>query len=303
MRRPIVVAVDGSEESLRAAEWAASEAVRRTAQLRIVSVPGLLPRMRTYQASTVTVANALRGIAARALAAAVERVTEVAPGVMVDTDLLDGPPAVAVSDSGAGAQLLVVGARGAGGFAALVLGSVSRYVATCAPCPVVVVREETVAVHREIVVGVRDPGDADGALGFAFEEAALRGATLTAVHAMTWFAPAPSSAPEPSSGYSASLTDSPASLTAAAGYAEADAARDLEAVLRGWQQKYPEVSVAQHVVRAHPARVLASLSARADLVIVGRHGTAGGPDGSSIQHAVLSHAHGPVAIIPSAYLA
>ena len=287
---------------MRAAEWAASEAVRRTAPLRIVSAPGLLPRVRTPQASSVTVANALRGIAARALAAAVERVTEVAPGVAVDTDLLDGPPAVAVADSGAGAELLVVGARGSGGFAALVLGSVSRYVATYAPCPVIVAREETAAVHREIVVGVRDPEDADAALGFAFEEAALRGAALTAVHAVPWFAPAPSSSREPPSEHSAMLAHHPTSLAAAAD-AEAHAARDLEAVLRAWRQKYPEVSVAQDVVRSHPARVLASLSARADLVVVGRHGIAGSPDGSSIQHAVLSHAHGPVAIVPAACLA
>ena len=262
MFRPIVVAVDGSEGSLRAAEWAAREAARRTAPLRIVSAPGPQPRMRTYQPSPGTVANALRGIAARALAAAVERATEVAPGVVIDTGLLAGPPAVAVSDSGAGAQLLVVGARGAGGFAALALGSVSRHAATCAPCPIVVVREDTMAVHREIVVGVRDPDDADDTLGFAFEEAALRGANLTAVHA-------------------------------------AAAERHLEAALRGWQQKYPDVSVSTDVVRSHPARVLASLSARADLVVIGRHGTSGGVAGSLIQHAVLGHAHGPVAIVPA----
>ena len=268
MRRPVVVAVDGSEASLRATEWAAREAARRTAPLRIVSAPGPQPRMRTYQASPGTVANALRGIAARALAAAVERATEVAPGVVIDTGLLAGPPAVAVSDSGAGAQLLVVGARGAGGFAALTLGSVSRHAATCAPCPTVVVREDTMAVHREIVVGVRDPDDADDTLGFAFEEAALRGANLTAVHAAT--------------------------ATAAAA-----AVRHLEGALRGWRQKYPDVGVDADVVHCHPARLLASLSARADLVIIGRHGTAGGRDGSLIQHAVLGHAHGPVAIVPA----
>ena len=268
MRRPVVVAVDGSEASLRATEWAAREAARRTAPLRIVSAPGPQPRMRTYQPSPGTVANALRGIAARALAAAVERATEVAPGVVIDTGLLAGPPAVAVSDSGAGAQLLVVGARGAGGFAALALGSVSRHAATCAPCPTVVVREDTMAVHREIVVGVRDPDDADDTLGFAFEEAALRGAHLTAVHAAT--------------------------ATAAAA-----AERHLEGALRGWRQKYPDVGVDADVVHCHPARLLASLSARADLVIIGRHGTAGGRDGSLIQHAVLGHAHGPVAIVPA----
>ena len=79
------------------------------------------------------------------------------------------PPAVAVADSGSGASMLVVGARGAGGFAAMMLGSVSRHVAAWAPCPVVVVREETTAVHREIVVGVRDPEYATRALAFAFD--------------------------------------------------------------------------------------------------------------------------------------
>lgn len=237
---------------------------------------GPAPRTRAFQASPAAVTNALRGIAARSLAAAVERVTEVAPAVVIDTDLLDGPPAVAVSDSGAGAQLLVVGARGTSGLAALLLGSVSKHVTACAPCPVVVVREETVAVHREIVVGVRDPDDAEDALGFAFEEASLRGANLTAVHATSWV----TGAPEP-------------------GAPEAGAERRLEAALHAWRQKYPEVSVTQEVVRSHPARVLASLSARSDLVIIGRHGTPGGPDGSSIQHAVLGHAHGPVAIVPA----
>jgi len=49
--------------------------------------------------------------------------------------------------------------------------------------------------------------------------------------------------------------------------------------------------------------VLASRSARADLVIIGRHGVAGELSASTIQHAVLGHAHGPVAIVPSALLA
>ena len=82
--------------------------------------------------------------------------------------------------------MLVVGARGSGGFAAMLLGSVSRYAALQACCPVVVVREETSAGHREVVVGIRDPDDADAALAYAFDEAALRGATLIAVHSWNW---------------------------------------------------------------------------------------------------------------------
>src|SRR6516165_1867525 len=180
--KPVVVGVDGSEESLRAVEWAALEARRHSAPLRIVSAPASVPRMHALSTSPEEIACALRGIAARALDAAITRSEEVAPGLPLTTGLLSGPPALAVADSGAGAAMLVVGARGAGGFAAMMLGSVSRYVASRAPSPVVVVREENMAVHREIAVGVRDPQDTSAALTFAFEEAALRHADLVVVH-------------------------------------------------------------------------------------------------------------------------
>jgi nucleotide-binding universal stress UspA family protein len=85
------------------------------------------------------------------------------------------------------------------------------------------------------------------------------------------------------------------------GEISAEADSHLTAMLAGWRDKYPAVRVRQDVVRGHPARVLASYSARADLVVLGRHGGyAGGSAGvGSVQHAVLNHAHGPVAIIPS----
>jgi nucleotide-binding universal stress UspA family protein len=51
-------------------------------------------------------------------------------------------------------------------------------------------------------------------------------------------------------------------------------------------------------VHGHPGRALVGLSARADLVVVGRHSDHQGP--GSVRHAVLNHAHGPVAIVPSA---
>jgi nucleotide-binding universal stress UspA family protein len=51
-------------------------------------------------------------------------------------------------------------------------------------------------------------------------------------------------------------------------------------------------------IRGHPGRVLASYSARADLVVLGRHGAVGPGVGSTL-HAVLDHAHGPVAIVPA----
>jgi nucleotide-binding universal stress UspA family protein len=256
--------------------------------LRLVSAPAELPQLRAYQASPGEIAAALRGIAARSLDAAIIRSEEVAPGLPIETGLLSGPSAVAVADSGAGASMLVVGARGAGGFAAMMLGSVSRYVATWAPCPVVVVREETTAVHREIAVGVRDPEEATGALAFAFEEAALRGADLVVVHTWYWLPSAP--------GEAGALRPSDPERIAA------EAARHLAATLEEWQDKYPDVRVRQDVIRGHPGRVLASYSARTDLVVLGRHGHPArpGPGIGSVQHAVLDHAHGPVAVVPSA---
>jgi hypothetical protein len=82
--------------------------------------------------------------------------------------------------------MLVVGSRGAGSFSALLLGSVSRYVALHAPCPALVVREETMAVCREIAVGIGDPSQPTSALRFAFEEARLRKAALVVLHAWHW---------------------------------------------------------------------------------------------------------------------
>lgn len=141
--RPVVTGTDGSEESMRAVEWAALEARRLRAPLRIVSAVATPPLVRAYH----TPGPDVRGACARALSEAATRTWQIAPDLVIGTDLLAGPPAPTVADSGSGAQLLVVGARGAGGFAAMLLGSVSRYVAMHAACPVVVVREETGAVH------------------------------------------------------------------------------------------------------------------------------------------------------------
>jgi nucleotide-binding universal stress UspA family protein len=266
---PVVAGVDGSEESLRAVEWAALEAGRHRAPLRIVAAPALLPRVSVRPQEFATVAARLEGESCRALDEAVARAEEIAPRQLIDADLLTGAPAPAVTQSGTGALMLVVGARGAGGFAAMLLGSVSRYAAMHASCPVVVVREETSAVHREVVVGVRDPRGTDETLGYAFEEAALRGATLVAVH------------------------------SAAAGRPVAEAELLLAETLKTWYDKYPAVPAWQDVVRDYPAHVLASYSARADLVVVGRHGgTPSRPVVGRIQHALLDHARGPVAVVP-----
>src|SRR3984957_20508690 len=161
--KPIVAATDGSEESLRAVDWAAREAVLRGVALRIVSAATLLPRMMEDHGGPHigVVTDALTQERDVALTAAAERATKVSADLLVDTDHLTGAPALAVAEAGSGALMLVVGSRGAGAFTALVLGSVSRYAATHAPCPVVVVRDEITAAHRQIAVGIADPATTD----------------------------------------------------------------------------------------------------------------------------------------------
>jgi nucleotide-binding universal stress UspA family protein len=129
--QPIVAATDGSEESLRAVDWAAREAMLRGAPLRVVCAAALLPRtvsghgMSDYD----TVADTIRKHRDQALAAATERAAQAGPGLLIDADHLDASPAEAVTAAGSGALMLVVGSRGNGAFAAMILGSVSRYAA------------------------------------------------------------------------------------------------------------------------------------------------------------------------------
>src|SRR5580693_1881104 len=162
--KPIVAAVDGSEESLRAVDWAAREAVLRGAPLRIVSAAATLPRMMDHHdgPGLEDVTDVLLDHRDQALATAAARAAKVSPDLLVDTDQLTGAPADAVTESGSGALMLVVGSRGVGAFTALILGSVSRYAATHAPCPVVVVRDEITAAHRQIAVGIADADSSAG---------------------------------------------------------------------------------------------------------------------------------------------
>jgi nucleotide-binding universal stress UspA family protein len=217
------------------------------------------------------IADFIRSECDLALHAAASRAARVAPGLVIVTDPVHGPPAQAVAESGSGASMLVVGSRGAGAFTALTLGSVSRYAAVHAACPVVVIRDLLPVASGLVGVGVGDLEDCSGPLTFAFEEASLRKAEVLAVYA--WADPEP--------------------MAAAAG------AR-LAELMGSWADKYPGVPVSQQVVPGHPARALIGLSARADLVVMGKRGGHPGPHGPGpVRHAVLSHAHGPIAVIPA----
>jgi nucleotide-binding universal stress UspA family protein len=285
----VVVGTDGSDRSFGAVEWAAREAMIRGAALRIVSVP-VLPRLMSWQrepkGTPDTVAGMLVRSARDALAVAAEHAADVAPGLAVQTALKPGPSAGGLVDASADASMLVVGSRGVGGFAALLLGSVSRHVATRADCPVVVVREKTLAVHHQVVVGVRDL-DQPAAIGFAFAEASLRKARVRAVHAWQLFLPE----------MRLTGTERPG---AAAEEVTAELSEWLAGLLSFWREKYPEVDVVEEVVHASPGRVMAASSANADLIVLGRNtsGDSSHTGADPVIHAVLNHAHAPVAIVP-----
>jgi nucleotide-binding universal stress UspA family protein len=288
--KPIVVGTDGSKESLRAVEWAAREAALYGAPLRIVSAAALLPRMAGSHGTSEyeTVSDLLRDERDHALASAAELAGQAAPGLLIDTDRLKGQPALAVTESGNGALMLVVGSRGIGAFTAMVLGSVSRYAAIHASCPVAVIRDETGGAHRQVGVGISDPESSTAALQFAFQEAALRKASVLAVHA--WHAPQ----------FDVSRAGRTPAVPAADVLAGA-AARQLEELLNTWRETYPDVEVSQDVMHGHPGRALVGLSARVDLVVIGRRSAHGGVHGpGTVTHAVLNHAHGPIVTVPSA---
>jgi nucleotide-binding universal stress UspA family protein len=289
--KPIVAGTDGSEESLRAVDWAAREAVLRGSPLRIVAAAEAPPRMISRAGPAPgeyeTVSDVLFSDRDRALAAAAERAAKAAPGLLIDTDPVTGDPADAVTDAGAGALMLVLGSRGVGAFTALVLGSISRYAAGHAACPVVVIRDETTPAHGLVGVGVGDLEHSAAALTFAFEEASLRKASLMAIHA--WHRP------QSDISRAGEAVAPPGKETVGT-----DAARHLGGLLDEWKAKYPDVAVSQEVVHGHPGRALVGLSARADLVVLGRHTRHPGMQGpGSARHAVLNHAHGPVAVVPS----
>lgn len=127
----VVVGVDGSEQAQRALTWAAEEAKLRGARLRVVHVWSYLAQ--TGEAFDPTYGD---DDARRLLD---EVVAGLDGAVDVELAVVNDLPARGLLDSARDADLLVVGARGMGGFGGLLLGSVSQQVAQHAPCPVVIV--------------------------------------------------------------------------------------------------------------------------------------------------------------------
>ena len=134
MTGAIVVAVDGSPGSQRALAWAVAEARVRNAPLRVVRAWSYLDQPGEHFDPAYGEDDARRGIDE-----AIAALGDAADGVEIERVVVCDLPARAVLEAAAGAELLVIGKRGMGGFKGLMLGSVSQQVAQHAPCPVVIV--------------------------------------------------------------------------------------------------------------------------------------------------------------------
>jgi nucleotide-binding universal stress UspA family protein len=136
----IVVGIDGSESSRDALHWALGEARLRGAPLRVVHAwdptPEFLPEAPLLAADYET----LRRSASEYVDTLVAETIGAPDDVDVTAVAARGPAARALVEAATGAGLLVVGSRGHGGFAGLLLGSVSQQCVQHAPCPVVIVR-------------------------------------------------------------------------------------------------------------------------------------------------------------------
>src|SRR5262245_54492696 len=183
--KEFVVGLDGSDQSRMALRWAAAAAEAADVPVRAVQ-SWTHPRSAILPIASVSVSAAeMDEQTGHALATAVADV--LGPSAAVITDVLQGPAAGALLQTVTPDSVLVLGSRGRGGFAGLLLGSVSQECVEYASCPVVVVRtDRVVGDGDEILVGMDESDGAQQALAWAQAFANSTGATLRAVHA--WLA-------------------------------------------------------------------------------------------------------------------
>ncbi|MGW0335729.1 universal stress protein [Streptomyces sp. NPDC003011] len=292
---PVVAAVDGSDGSLRALDWALGAARRRAVPLRVVHV-------RQYSAWSqpdVLVAGPPDVGDDPVLDQVRTRLAGRTGRPDVEYLGLEGAPAALLPELGTTAQLLVLGSRGRGGFASLLLGSNGMAAARDAECPVVVVPRPGREVHDgapgepgpRVVVGLQVDSPDEATLAFAFTEAALRGARLQVVAAYAW----------PVQAWAAPAELVPPVIEQDA--VESETRTLAEGFLASHRARHPDVRAEPYVAPGDAAGHLVAASKDADLVVVGRHRRrllAPARLLGSVTHAVLLHAASPVAVVPPA---
>lgn len=291
MLRPVVAGLDGSPESLAAADWAAREALRRGVPLRLVHASEAM----TAEHSTLPELDAPRAWSRRMLRDATDRLGERRPQVSVSSEQIARQPVDALVAAGAEAELLVLGSKAFTGVGGFLAGSVALATVAHLNRPAVLVRADETAEserepaaagaadrgpYREVVVGVDADHRCEKVLAFAYESAALRAAPLRLVYA--WRPPG-------------ALGPGAEDLIG-----QEDAAQAVASLLRPWGKKYPTVEVRVQVEDGRPADVLPHAARDACLLVVGRRirparlGTHTGP----VTHAVLHRVRCPVAVVP-----
>jgi nucleotide-binding universal stress UspA family protein len=197
----------------------------------------------------------------RVLAEAAERAAKIRPGLLITTELVFGGPAPALRALGGRAEEVVVGSRGLGGFAGMLLGSTGLRVAGHVPVPVIIVRGEPGECRGEVLAGVDlSPASAE-ILRYAFESAALRDAWVRVVHA--WHVPA--------------------------------AMRTVSVHETAAVTQERLIGVVEQTPCGHAVSALAERSSRAALLVVGAADR--GLCLGSVGHGVIHHAECPVAVV------
>ena len=279
----VVVGVDGSQASWRALRWATTEARRRGSRLRIVAAYRTPWQPADFGGGVDVEAIALSH-AEELVDEMVAMARRAAPRIVVDGLTVCGSPVPVLDAAATNGSLIVVGSRGHGDFASLLLGSTSLQLATHACAPVVVVRGNAEADAGPVIVGADGSPGAEPALGLAFDEAAVRGCTVMAVRAYH--------VPVPRFGQHVEPVDFDGTRLCAA---ELASVRDW---VGPWREKYPDVAVQTLVVCGDAASVLVAMSSAAQMVVVGTRGH-GGFTGlllGSVGQKLLHHAHCPVLI-------
>ncbi len=285
-RDRIVVGMDASEEARVAVVWAAQEATLRGVGLTLVHTvlpptaassfgPGIPIGLDVLDDLTNRARAELNAIAATLPVTDVQAYVEI------------GSPSGALLEASEQAELVVIGSRGQGGFAGLLLGSVGTQVAAHADCPVIVVRGIADPAAQLVVVGIDGSGNSEAALAFAFDEASRHGWSVIAVHA--WDVPAYDLLVVPNAPVPIALSD-----------VADDEIRLAAEALAGFEERYPEVDVEQRLVRSAPVPALLDAAKDAALIVVGSrgHGQVVGALLGSVSNGVLHRSTIPVAVVP-----
>ena len=282
MSDAIVVGVDESEGARDALRWSVREAALRDGQVVAVLAWGLLDQHTVVPEDFnphYTEADADAALAQMiTVAVAPDDVDSIQRRVVCDL------PARALLDAAYNSDMLVVGARGLGGFRGLLLGSVSQHCVHHATVPTVVVRNPRDSSGTAgVVVGIDGSAAAQRALVWAADEARLRATRLTVVHGFQ--VPLVGAYPY------TTMTMDPTLMPRAA-------RRLLDAALE--QVDTTGLDVAPVSSPGGGAHALLDCASDADLVVVGSRGL-----GSlqrlllgSVATQVVHHAPGPVAVIP-----